>query len=82
MAAFAAANTLWLTVVQLPRYAPELNPVEMSWSVLKGGDIANRVFGGVDELNDLIRHDMTGFQHRPDLLDGCLAATGLTWEPS
>lgn len=27
MAAFIAANTLWLTMVQLPSYAPELNPV-------------------------------------------------------
>jgi putative transposase len=52
------------------------------WSVLKGGEIANRVFDDVDELNKLIHHDLTGFQHRPDPLDGCLAGTGLTLEPS
>lgn len=82
MAAFVAANTLWLTVVQLPSYAPDLNPVEGLWSALKGGDIANRVFEDIDELGELIRHDLTGFQHRPDLLDGCLAGTGLTLKPS
>jgi putative transposase len=63
-------------------YAPELNPVEGVWPVLKGGQIANRVFDDVGELNGLIRHDLTGFQHRPDLLDGCLAGTGLSLEPS
>ncbi|WP_322756737.1 transposase [Frankia sp. Cas3] len=82
MAAFVAANALWLTVVQLPSYAPDLNPVEGVWSVLKGGEIANRAFDDVDELTKLIHHDLAGFQHRPDLLDGCLAGTGLTLEPS
>jgi hypothetical protein len=28
MAAFVATNALWLTVVQLPSYTPDLNPVE------------------------------------------------------
>ena len=30
MRAFTAAHPDWLTVIQLPAYAPDLNPVEMS----------------------------------------------------
>ncbi|WP_396230197.1 transposase, partial [Frankia sp. CpI1-P] len=40
MLAFIAANSLWLTVIRLPSYSPELNPVESVWSLLKRGEIA------------------------------------------
>lgn len=32
----------WLTVYQLPPYAPDLNPVEGIWSVLRRTTMANR----------------------------------------
>jgi transposase len=31
----------WLRVFRLPAYAPDLNPVEGIWSVLKRGVLAN-----------------------------------------
>ncbi|MFD5721531.1 transposase [Streptomyces sp. NPDC127036] len=34
------ANAKWLTVVQLPTYAPDLNPTEGVWSLVKR-DIGN-----------------------------------------
>ncbi|MER5402637.1 transposase [Streptomyces sp. NPDC002599] len=34
----------WLTPYQLPRYAPDLNPVEGIWSVLRLTTMANRAF--------------------------------------
>ncbi|MEV0196310.1 transposase [Nonomuraea sp. NPDC050691] len=37
MRAYIDARSAWLTVFQLPAYAPELNPVEQVWSVLKRG---------------------------------------------
>ena len=33
----------WLTVVQLPAYAPQLNPVEGIWSLVRR-DLANTAF--------------------------------------
>ncbi|WP_374628489.1 transposase, partial [Frankia sp. AgPm24] len=48
MLAFIAANALWLTVIRLPSYSPDLNPVEGVWSLLKRGEIANRVLVDVD----------------------------------
>jgi transposase len=41
MKAWLAAQTGWLQVVELPGYAPELNPVEPMWSAVKGKDLAN-----------------------------------------
>ena len=35
MRAFIQAHRDWLTVVRLPAYAPDLNPVEGAWSVMK-----------------------------------------------
>ncbi|WP_396230223.1 transposase, partial [Frankia sp. CpI1-P] len=55
MLAFIAANSLWLTVIRLPSYSPELNPVESVWSLLKRGEIANRVLVDVDHLTSLVR---------------------------
>jgi DDE superfamily endonuclease len=43
--AFTAAQP-WLEVFQLPSYAPDLNPVEGIWSVLKRGPLANVPFTG------------------------------------
>ena len=37
MHAFTGAHPDWLTVIQLPGYAPDLNPVEGAWSNMKNG---------------------------------------------
>jgi transposase len=37
MRAFAESCRDWLTVVQLPAYAPDLNPVEGVWANMKNG---------------------------------------------
>lgn len=40
MREFITANAEWLTVFQLPTYAPDLNPTEGVWSLVKH-DIGN-----------------------------------------
>ena len=35
MRGFTGAHPNWLTVVQLPAYAPDLNPVEGAWANMK-----------------------------------------------
>ncbi|MEU6587622.1 transposase [Nocardia sp. NPDC046763] len=68
----------WLTVIQLPAYAPDLNPVEGVWSVLKRG-LGNLLVRHIDQLDLIIRTRLRAMQHRTDnLLDGFLAETGLT----
>jgi len=66
----------WLTVFQLPPYAPELNPVEAVWSHLKRS-LANLAKRGIDQLTALVKTRLKRMQYRPSLLDGYLAKTGL-----
>jgi putative transposase len=71
----------WLTVIQLPAYAPDLNPVEGLWSVLKRS-IGNLLTDSIDHLATTIKSRLTRLQHRTDsVLDGFLAETGLTLDP-
>ncbi|MGW9211316.1 transposase [Embleya sp. NPDC055664] len=69
----------WLSLVFLPPYAPDLNPVEGSWAHLKNGPLANLGARTLDELVTVARRGLRDIQHRPALLNGFLAATDLTW---
>ncbi|MFJ9562639.1 transposase [Streptomyces fuscichromogenes] len=40
----------WLTIVQLPSYSPDLNPVAGIWSLLRRGPMANTAFTDPDHL--------------------------------
>ncbi|WP_443048099.1 transposase [Streptomyces sp. H39-S7] len=48
----------WLTVFQLPPYAPDLNPVEGIWSVLRRTTTANRAFADPDNLITAVRRGL------------------------
>ncbi|MFF3489531.1 transposase, partial [Streptomyces sp. NPDC002701] len=67
----------WLTIVQLPSYAPDLNPVEGVWSLLRRGPLANIAFADDDHLERTLRRGLRYVQRRPHLIDGCLTGTGL-----
>jgi hypothetical protein len=62
-------------------YAPDLNPVEGLWSVLRRTSLANRAFTDPDDLVTTVRTGLRQLQYRPDVLDGCLAGTGLNPVP-
>jgi transposase len=69
-----AAQTHWLQVVELPGYAPDLNPVEPMWSALKGKDLA--------DLWRAARRGLTRIRRNHALLWSFLAATGLAIPPA
>ncbi|MDQ0905612.1 hypothetical protein QFZ22_001597 [Streptomyces canus] len=77
MCEYAAAHD-WLTVIQLPSYAPDLNPVEGLWSLLRRGPPANTAFTDDEHLERTLRRGLRHIQLRPDLIDGCFTGTGLT----
>jgi transposase len=68
----------WITVHYLPPYAPQLNPVEGIWSLLRRRCQANTAFTDPAHLMSTLRQGLRQIQYRPDLIDGCLQGTGLT----
>ncbi|MFJ9864267.1 transposase [Streptomyces sp. NPDC101165] len=68
----------WLTVYQLPSYAPDLNPVEGIWSLLRRGRLSNTAFTTPEHLIQTIRGGLRTIQYRPGVIDGCLAGAGLS----
>jgi putative transposase len=70
----------WLTVCRLPPYAHELNPVEPVWSCLKRS-LANLAKRNLAQLTAPVKSRLRRMQHRPSLIDGFLASTGLDLTP-
>jgi transposase len=80
LADFAEQNKDWLRICQMPSYAPDLNPAEAIWSLLKRA-IANFAAADLDALVRIVKRKLKKIQYRPHLINGCLAETGLTLEP-
>ncbi|WP_421673667.1 IS630 family transposase [Streptomyces europaeiscabiei] len=74
---FFEANTAWLTVFQLPTYAPDLNPQEGIWSLVKR-DIGNLAAADLGQVTRAVKRRLKMLQYQPEVIDGCLAGTGLT----
>ena len=51
-----AERAHWLTVEWLPKYAPELNDIEVLWRDLKRHHLAHQTFAGPEDLDQAI-HD-------------------------
>ncbi|MBB1335522.1 transposase, partial [Pseudoalteromonas sp. SG43-7] len=39
-----------VTLIKLPAYSPELNPIEQVWSWIRQHCLSNRVFSGYEEI--------------------------------
>ena len=48
------AREHWLTVEWLPKYAPELNDIEIVWGQLKASHLAHQTFANADALEPAI----------------------------
>src|SRR3954471_17255589 len=76
MRRFCDAHADWLTVIQLPPYACELNATEGVSAHVKR-DLGNLLAGTVDELAASAKRLLKRIQYRPELIDGFRAQTGL-----
>jgi transposase len=79
MRAFIETNAEWLTVFHLPTYTPDLNPQEGIWSLVKR-EIGNLAAADLTQITRAVKRRLKRIQYRPELVDGCLATTGLTLE--
>ena len=64
-----------LTLLQLPAYAPELNPQEGIWRYLKYVELANLCCHDLDELRLELRRAIQRVRYRLDVIVGCLLHT-------
>jgi transposase len=80
LAAFAAENQAWLRIYRLPAYAPELNPAEGIWSLLKRS-MVNFAAAHLDGLSASSSASSRRSSTGPHPINGCLAGTSLTIEP-
>jgi transposase len=62
----------------LPRYAPDLNPVEFAWGHLKETDLRNVISRDLEELHENFHLAVGRIRHRPHLLQSFFAAAGLS----
>ena len=51
-----AERAHWLAVEWLPKYAPELNDIEIVWGDLKARHLAHRTFADLDNLENAVHH--------------------------
>ena len=79
MRVFTGAHGDWLTGIRLPACAPDLNAVEGAWANMKN-TLGNLAAAGIAQPTAIIKNRLKSIQHRPALIDGFLAQTGLTLE--
>lgn len=77
MTAYLLTQQHWLAVERLPAYAPELNPVELLWSSLKGSEFANRPESTVEALEAAAHSGVNRVRHQ-QLAFAFLDHTGLS----
>jgi putative transposase len=79
MKTYLARQTSWLTVAQLPGYAPDLNPVESLWGNVKRLELANRCAVGLGESCRAVCRGMARVRRRKILAFAILKHAGLSF---
>ncbi|MBB4265043.1 hypothetical protein GGD89_000654 [Roseospira visakhapatnamensis] len=57
-----------ISLLILPAYAPELNPVENVWQYLRQNVLAHRVFDGYDQIVDACCDAWNAFVNKPEVV--------------
>lgn len=66
-----------LRVELLPAYAPDLNPDEGIWHLLKNRELVNLICHSLDTLRHEVRKAFERLRHKSDLIRSCFAMAGL-----
>jgi transposase len=65
-----------IELVRLPAYAPELNPVEGVWSLLKGWHLRNFPCHDLFQLKNLLTYATMALSSNPDKIRACFGQAG------
>jgi transposase len=66
-----------LRVEYLPKYAPDLNPVEWLWQNLKQVQLANKPLLDLEDLHEAFHLAIARIRRRPSLMKSFFKAAGL-----
>lgn len=69
-----------ISLLPLPPYSPELNPVEQIWQQLRRSHFSNRCFEGYDEIVDVCCQAWNSFVDMPDLIQSLCTRSWATLE--
>ena len=53
-----------ISIIHLPPYSPELNPVERLWQYMKNAVLKNRIYDTLKELEDVVCNFICSMQHQ------------------
>jgi len=79
MTAYLEKQQRWLSVVRLPAYAPDLNPVESIWANITGQELANRCTDDLGGMVAGVRKGFTRIQSQRTLPFSFLKHAGLSF---
>ena len=79
MQTYLRAQRSWLTVERLPGYAPDLNPAELVWGNVKGGELANLCADNLREVEHELRAGLRRVRRSSALAFAFLRHTGLSF---
>jgi hypothetical protein len=65
-----------LRLESLPAYAPETNPDEGIWNLLKRVELGNRCCGDLPHLKAELRRDVLRLRQKPHLIRACIRHAG------
>ena len=65
-----------ISLIPLPPYSPELNPIENFWKVLKQQGFYNQAFDSLDQVEDLLEAKLKHFEDHPEKLQSIV---GYQW---
>lgn len=74
---YIASQKRWLRVERYPAYAPELNPVEFLWSLMKTKDLAHLPPKGLSNLKCAVKRSFRRIGEDAALLKNCLCKAGV-----
>jgi transposase len=68
-----------VSILKLPAYSPELNPIEQIWSWLRQQHLVNRCFEGYEDIVNACSSACNHFREDFNGLQNYAVATGLRW---
>ena len=74
---WVATQRDWLSVEQLPGYAPDLNPLEQAWGNLKSQELANLCRDSIDAVADMAEDGLNRIGTDAELCFAFLRHSGL-----